>query len=70
MEQNTMRRIDENQIALDGIVWDNRPDKSIKVKNLESGDMVHSVRLGETYYYPTAFDKVNKNKNYLQIIEK
>ena len=30
MEQNTIRRIDENRIALDGIIWDNRADKAIK----------------------------------------
>ena len=70
MEQNTMRRIDENRIALDGIIWDNRADKAIKVKNIESDNFVHSVKLEGVGYYPVSFDKDNRNKNYVQIIEK
>ena len=70
MEQNTMRRIDENRIALDGIIWDNRADKAIKVKNLESDNFVHSIKLEGVGYYPVSFDKDNRNKKYVQIIEK
>ena len=70
MEQNTMRRIDENRIALDGIIWDNRADKAIKVGNLDSGNIVHSVKLDGVGYYPVSFDKDNRNKKYIQIIEK
>lgn len=68
--QNTFRRIDENRIAADGIIWDNRTDKSIKVGNLDSGNIVHSIKIGEVSYYPAGMDKNNKNKNYIQIIEK
>lgn len=70
MEQNTFRRIDENKVALDGLIWDIRPDKAIKLKSLDTGFMVHSIKIGETFYYPTSLDKGNKNKNYIQIIEK
>jgi hypothetical protein len=70
MEQNTMKRIDENRISADGLIWDNRSDKSIKVKNLASGHNVHSIVLEGVSYYPTSIDKNNKNKNYIQIIEK
>jgi hypothetical protein len=70
MEQNTMRRIDENRIALDGIIWDNRADKAIKVKNIESDNFVHSVKLEGVGYYPVSIDKYNRNKKYVQIIEK
>lgn len=70
MEQNTMKRLDENRIAADGLIWDNRADKAIKVKNLDNGFMVHSIKLEDISYYPVSIDKSNKNKNYIQIIEK
>ena len=68
--QNTMKRLDENRIAADGLIWDNRADKAIKVKNLDSGHMVHSIKLEDISYYPVGMDKSNRNKNYVQIIEK
>lgn len=68
--QNTMKRLDENRITADGLIWDNRADKSIKIKNLDSGNMVHSIRLEDVSYYPVGMDKNNRNKNYVQIIEK
>jgi hypothetical protein len=70
MEQNTFRRIDEYRVALDGLLWDMRPDKAIKLKSLETGFMVHSIKIGETFYYPVSLDKGNKTKNYIQLIEK
>lgn len=69
-QQNTFRRIDEQRVALDGLVWDIRPDKAIKLKSLDTGFMVHSIKIGESYYYPISIDKINKTKNYIQIIEK
>lgn len=68
--QNTMKRLDENRIAADGLIWDNRADKSIKIKNLDSNNIVHSIKLEDVSYYPIGIDKGNKNKNYIQIIEK
>jgi hypothetical protein len=68
MEQNTFKRIDENRINADGLVWDNRADKAIRVKNLNSGHMVHSIKMDEVSYYPTSINK--GNKNYIQIVEK
>jgi hypothetical protein len=70
MEQNTMKRLDENRISADGIIWDNRSDKSIKVKNTDTGFLLHSIKMEGIAYYPAAIDRVNKNKNYIQIIEK
>jgi hypothetical protein len=32
--------------------------------------MVHSIKLENISYYPTSIDKANKNKNYVQIVEK
>lgn len=68
--QNTMKRLDENRIAADGLIWDNRADKGIKIKNLDSGNIVHSIKLEDISYYPILIDKSNKNKNYIQIIDK
>lgn len=68
--QNTMKRLDENRIAADGLIWDNRADKAVKIKNLDSGNMVHSIRLEDVSYYPIGMDKNNRKKNYIQIIEK
>lgn len=69
MEQNTLKRIDENQIIADGIIWDNRADKAIRVKNLLTDNIIHSIKLEDVYYYPVALDKNNKNKNYIHIID-
>lgn len=69
MEQNTLKRIDENQIIADGIIWDNRTDKAIRVKNLLTDNIIHSIKLEDVYYYPVALDKNNKNKNYIHIID-
>jgi hypothetical protein len=68
--QNTMRRLDENRIAADGLIWDNRADRAIKFKNLDSGNIVHSIKLESISYYPVSIDRSNKNKNYIQIIDK
>ena len=65
--QNTMKRLDENRIAADGLIWDNRADKAIKVKNLDSGNIVHSIKLESISYYPVSIDKSNKNKNYIEV---
>ncbi len=68
MEQNTFKRIDENRINADGLVWDNRADKAIRVRNLNTGYMVHSIKMEGISYYPTA---INKGiKNHIQIVEK
>ena len=68
--QTTMKRLDETRIAADGIIWDSRPDKAIKVGNLLSESIVHSIKVEGISYYPSAMDKNNRNKNYIQIIEK
>jgi hypothetical protein len=55
---------------LDGLVWNSNPDKSVRIKNNDNGFEVHSIKVEETYYYPTGIDKNNKNKSYSVIIEK
>lgn len=69
-EQNTFRRIDENTVALDGLVYSTHSDKMIKILNTESDNKVFSVKVEDTYYYPIGFDKVNRSKKYVQIIDK
>lgn len=68
--QNTMKRLDENRIAADGLIWDNRADKGIKIKNLDNGNIVHSIKLEDVSYYPIGMDKNNRKKNYVQIMDK
>jgi hypothetical protein len=70
IEQNTFRRVDENVIVLDGLIWNNNPDKAINIKNNDNGFMVHSIKLEDVYYYPTGIDKNNKKKSYSVIVEK
>ena len=70
IEQNTFRRVDENVIVLDGLIWNSNPDKGINIKNNDNGFMVHSIKLEDVYYYPAGVDKNNKNKSYSVIIEK
>ena len=70
IEQNTMRRVDENTIVLDGLIYSTNTDKMIKVLNTETDGKVFSVKIEDTYYYPIGFDKVNRSKKYVQIIDK
>ena len=70
IEQNTFRRVDENVVVLDGLIWNSNPDKSIRIKNNDNDSMVHSIKIEETYYYPAGIDKNNKNKSYSIIVEK
>ena len=69
-EQNTFRRIDETTIVLDGLVYSTNTDKMINILNTESENKVFSVKVEDVYYYPCGFDKVNRSKKYVQIIDK
>lgn len=70
IEQNTFRRIDETTIVLDGLVYSTNTDKMIKVLNTETDNTVFSVKFEDIYYYPIGFDKNNRVKKYVQIIDK
>ena len=70
IEQNTFRRIDENTVALDGLVYSTNTDKMVKILNTETDGKVFSVKVEDVYYYPIGFDKVNRTKKYVQIIDK
>jgi hypothetical protein len=70
LEQNTFRRIDENTVALDGLIYSTNTDKMIKVLNTDTDGKVFSVKVEDVYYYPVGFDKNNRKKNYVQIIDK
>lgn len=70
LEQNTFRRIDENTIALDGLIYSIHADKMIKIMNTDTDGKVFSIKLEDVSYYPIGFDKNNRKKNYVQIIDK
>jgi hypothetical protein len=38
--------------------------------NTETDGKVFSVKVEDVYYYPIGFDKVNRSKKYVQIIDK
>jgi L-ribulose-5-phosphate 3-epimerase UlaE len=69
IEQNTFRRVDENTVVLDGLIWTSNTDKSIRVKNNDSGMFVHSIKLEDKHYYPFGIDRNNKKKSYSVIVE-
>lgn len=52
MEQNTFKRLEDGNIALDGLVWGIDPAKAIDIKSEFTGNKIHSIKLEETYYYP------------------
>jgi hypothetical protein len=60
-QMNEFRKLDNDRVVLDGLVWDKNPDKSIEVTDPDNGFKVHSIKLGETYYYPVGYDR-RKNK--------
>jgi hypothetical protein len=70
LEQNTFRRIDENTVALDGLIYSINTDKMIKVLNTDTDGKVFSIKIEDVNYYPIGFDKNNRKKNYVQIIDK
>ena len=70
METNTMRRVNDNTIVLDGLIWTTNSDKIVKIKNLDNGFRVNSIKVEGIVYYPAGIDKMGKNKSYSLIIEK
>lgn len=61
MELKSFKRLDSGKLLLDGLVWDTNPEKSIDIKNNETGGRVLSVKVDGMYYYPCAID-VRKQK--------
>lgn len=61
IELKTFKRLSEDKIVLDGIIWTTDPDKWMPIKNNETGHMLHSVKVGDTYYYPMMID-ARRNK--------
>jgi len=49
---NTMKRLSDDRIALDGLVWCNSPEKAIEIRSELTGNKVHSIKLDGVYYYP------------------
>ena len=61
MELKTFKRISEDRIALDGIIWTTDSEKWMPIRNNETGHMLHSIKVGDNYYYPMTID-TRRNK--------
>lgn len=58
---NTMKRLSDGRIALDGLVWGNNPEKAIEIRSELTGNKVHSIKLDGVYYYPQAMYNPKKH---------
>ena len=52
VKMNTFKRIDENRIELEGVVYNNSHSKMIEVKNPD-GSKILSIKVQGVYYYPS-----------------
>ena len=60
MELKKFKRLSDNKIALDGIIWDNRPEKAVEITNNETGGKLLSVRVEGIFFYPAGIDTRKK----------
>lgn len=51
VKMNTFKRIDEDRVVLEGVMYHTAFSKMIEVKNPD-GSKIQSIRIGGTYYYP------------------
>jgi len=58
-KMNTFKRLDDDRILLEGVVYHRSFTKMIEVKN-EDGSKIQSIRLDGIYYYPSKIDQVIK----------
>jgi len=59
-QMNEFRKLDNDRIVLDGLVWDKNPDKAIEVKDEDNGFKILNIKLDGTSYYPVGYDKRKK----------
>jgi hypothetical protein len=59
-QMNEFRKLDNDRIVLDGLVWDKNPDKAIEVKDEDNGFKVLNIKLDGISYYPVGYDKRKK----------
>lgn len=57
------KRLNDDKVVLDGIVWSRNFEKMIAIRNDENGNIVHSIKMNGTYYYPVALVPQRKNKD-------
>ena len=60
MELKTFKRLSENKIAADGIIWISDVDKAIEIIDNETGAKLHSIKYNGTYFYPYSIDNRKK----------
>lgn len=63
VEIRTFKRMYDGKIALDGVIWSTNFEKAIEIKNDETGNKVHSIKIGDMHYYPIAFQPQRKKTN-------
>lgn len=56
-QMNEFRRLENGNIALNGVIWSHNADKAIELTNSDNGFKVHSIKLDDIYYYPIKDDK-------------
>jgi hypothetical protein len=56
IELKTFKRLSEDKVALDGLIWTTDPEKANVFKNEETGHVVHSIVLGGIPYFPMSID--------------
>lgn len=60
IEQRTMKRLDENTVVVDGLVWTTVHDKAQKFKNPDTGGWLLNIKIDGQSYYPAAVHKGSK----------
>ena len=56
VELKTFKRINDEKIALEGIIYSIYQDRWIPIPHHESGYIIQSIRVGDSFYYPAGFD--------------
>jgi hypothetical protein len=62
IEVKTFKRLSDDKVSCEGLIWSTDWEKAMPFKNDETGRLVHSIKIGETYYYPIAFDNRKKKE--------
>jgi hypothetical protein len=60
MELKSFKRLSEYKVALDGIIWDSRPERATEITNNETGGKLLSIKIEDTFYYPSVIDTIKK----------
>lgn len=56
VELKTFKRLSDDKVALDGLIWTTDPEKANTFKNEETGHIVHSIVVDGVPYFPMSID--------------